>query len=154
MSDVLNYDPNCLFCKIVKGEIPSNKVYEDDFCYAFYDIDPQAPVHFLVIPKAHIGSCGEINESNSLAVKHCFEAIAPGGAVGAPPPLPCAGGPGYDLAAGLRPPEKTEPVPADGPAPAGAHSAGERFSFFRLRRERCGMFAKTGPHPVWGAGFL
>ena len=51
MSDVLNYDPDCLFCKIIKGEIPSNKVYEDNFCYAFYDIDPQAPVHFLVIPK-------------------------------------------------------------------------------------------------------
>ncbi len=53
MSDVLNYNPDCLFCKIIKGDIPSNKVYEDDLCYAFYDIDPQAPTHFLVIPKAH-----------------------------------------------------------------------------------------------------
>lgn len=47
---------DCLFCKISAGEIPSNKVYEDDLCYAFYDIAPQAPVHFLVIPKAHIAS--------------------------------------------------------------------------------------------------
>ena len=45
---------DCLFCKIIAGEIPSNKVYEDDLCYAFYDIEPQAPVHFLVVPKAHI----------------------------------------------------------------------------------------------------
>ena len=49
---------DCLFCKIAAGEIPSNKVYEDELVYAFYDIDPQAPTHFLVIPKAHIGSCG------------------------------------------------------------------------------------------------
>ena len=47
---------DCLFCKIVAGEIPSNKVYEDEQCFAFYDIDPQAPTHFLVIPKAHIAS--------------------------------------------------------------------------------------------------
>ena len=47
---------DCLFCKIAAGEIPSNKVYEDELVYAFYDIDPQAPTHFLVIPKAHIGS--------------------------------------------------------------------------------------------------
>lgn len=76
MSDVLNYDPNCLFCKIVKGEIPSNKVYEDRLCYAFYDIDPQAPIHFLVIPKVHIGSCGEITQWNSAIVAHCFEVIS------------------------------------------------------------------------------
>ena len=47
---------DCLFCKIIAGDIPSNKVYEDDLCYAFNDIAPQAPVHFLVIPKAHIAS--------------------------------------------------------------------------------------------------
>ena len=51
---------DCLFCKIAGGEIPSKKVYEDDQVYAFYDIDPQAPTHFLVIPKAHIKSCGAI----------------------------------------------------------------------------------------------
>ena len=47
----------CLFCKIIAGEIPSNKIYEDDKCYAFYDISPQAPVHFLVVPKDHIKDC-------------------------------------------------------------------------------------------------
>ena len=67
---------DCLFCKIVKGEIPSKKVYEDDTCYAFYDIDPQAPTHFLVIPKAHIGSCGEVTKENSGLVAHCFEVIS------------------------------------------------------------------------------
>ena len=56
---------DCLFCKIAAGEIPSNKVYEDDQVFAFYDIDPQAPTHFLVIPKAHIGSCGEITAENA-----------------------------------------------------------------------------------------
>ena len=49
---------DCLFCKIVAGEIPSDKLYEDDICYAFKDIDPQAPVHFLVVPKAHITGAG------------------------------------------------------------------------------------------------
>ena len=51
---------DCLFCAIAAGEIPSNKVYEDDLCYAFYDIAPQAPTHFLVIPKSHIGSVAEV----------------------------------------------------------------------------------------------
>ena len=69
-------DPNCLFCKIVKGEIPSKILYKDEKCVAFHDIDPQAPTHFLVIPKVHIGSCGEVNESNSLAVSRCFEVIS------------------------------------------------------------------------------
>ena len=67
---------DCLFCKIAAGEIPSNKVYEDDTVYAFYDIDPQAPTHFLVIPKAHIGSCGEITAENSNVVARCFEVIS------------------------------------------------------------------------------
>jgi histidine triad (HIT) family protein len=47
---------NCLFCKIIKGEIPSKKIYEDDDVFAFYDIAPQAPVHFLVVPKRHIST--------------------------------------------------------------------------------------------------
>ena len=64
---------DCLFCKIAAGEIPSNKVYEDEQVYAFHDIDPQAPVHFLVIPKAHIASCGEITPANSGVVAHAFE---------------------------------------------------------------------------------
>ena len=67
---------DCLFCKIVAGEIPSSKVYEDDVCYAFNDIDPQAPTHFLVVPKAHIGSVSEITADNSAVVAHIFEVIA------------------------------------------------------------------------------
>jgi len=67
---------NCLFCKIAAGDIPSKKAYEDDLCLAFYDIDPQAPVHFLVIPKAHIGSVAEVNADNSAVVAHIFEVIA------------------------------------------------------------------------------
>ena len=67
---------DCLFCKIAAGEIPSNKVYEDDLCLAFYDIDPQAPTHFLVIPKAHIGSVSEVNEDNAPVVAHIFAVIA------------------------------------------------------------------------------
>ena len=50
----MSHDPNCLFCKISKGEIPSQKVYEDDEIYAFKDINPAAPIHFLVTPKKHI----------------------------------------------------------------------------------------------------
>ena len=67
---------DCLFCKIAAGEIPSKKVYEDDQIFAFHDIDPQAPTHFLVIPKAHIGSCGEISPENSAVVAHAFEVIS------------------------------------------------------------------------------
>lgn len=67
---------DCLFCAIAAGEIPSNKVYEDELCYAFNDIDPQAPVHFLVIPKEHVASVAGINENNSAVVAHIFEVIA------------------------------------------------------------------------------
>lgn len=67
---------DCLFCAIAAGEIPSNKVYEDELCFAFYDIAPQAPSHFLVIPKAHIGSAAEITEENSAVVAHIFQVIA------------------------------------------------------------------------------
>ena len=67
---------DCLFCKIIAGEIPSNKVYEDEQCYAFYDIDPQAPTHFLVVPKAHIQSVTAITPENSAVVAHIFEVIA------------------------------------------------------------------------------
>ncbi len=55
---------NCLFCKIIRGEIPSDKIYEDDDIIAFKDISPQAPVHFLVIPKQHISGPGDIKEEN------------------------------------------------------------------------------------------
>ena len=72
---------DCLFCKIAAGEIPSSKVYEDDQVYAFNDIAPQAPTHFLVIPKAHIPSCGAITPENSAVVAHCFEVISKEGVV-------------------------------------------------------------------------
>ncbi|MEZ4357900.1 MAG: histidine triad nucleotide-binding protein [Eubacteriales bacterium] len=55
---------DCIFCKIIKGEIPSKKVYEDDKVYAFYDIDAKAPVHVLIVPKVHIPSVNELNENN------------------------------------------------------------------------------------------
>ena len=67
---------DCLFCKIIAGEIPSQKVYEDDKCLAFKDIAPLAPVHFLVVPKAHICCTAMIDGSNSEYVAKCFEAIA------------------------------------------------------------------------------
>ena len=67
---------DCLFCKIIAGEIPSNKIYEDEMVYAFHDIDPKAPVHFLVIPKEHIGSALEITAENSAVVGHIYEVIA------------------------------------------------------------------------------
>lgn len=67
---------DCLFCKIIAGEIPSNKVYEDDLCYAFYDIDPKAPVHFLVVPKAHIASVADVTEETAPVVGHIFTVIA------------------------------------------------------------------------------
>ena len=67
---------NCLFCKIIAGEIPSTKVYEDDTVLAFRDIAPQAPTHILVIPKMHIGSVAEVTPENSAVVAHIFEVIA------------------------------------------------------------------------------
>lgn len=66
---------DCLFCKIIKGEIPSKKAYESDSVFAFYDIAPQAPVHILVVPKTHVSSVDEINESNSALVAEIFESI-------------------------------------------------------------------------------
>ena len=67
---------DCLFCKIIAGEIPSSKVYEDDVCFAFHDIAPQAPTHFLVIPKAHIGSVSVVTADNSGGVARMLEVIA------------------------------------------------------------------------------
>ena len=66
---------DCIFCRIAAGEIPSAKVYEDGEVLAFRDINPQAPCHVLVIPKAHIASCDEITEENSGAVAAVFRAI-------------------------------------------------------------------------------
>ena len=66
---------NCLFCKIIGGVIPSTKVYEDETVYAFRDINPQAPIHVLVVPKAHIADCNGINAENAAVVAHIFEVI-------------------------------------------------------------------------------
>lgn len=66
---------DCLFCKIVAGQIPSAKVYEDEFIYAFKDINPQASVHVLVIPKMHIESVDAVNADNSAVVAKIFEKI-------------------------------------------------------------------------------
>lgn len=66
---------DCIFCKILKGEIPSKKVYENNMVYAFHDINPVAPVHVIVIPKEHISSVNDINSSNSEYVKCIFETI-------------------------------------------------------------------------------
>ena len=66
---------NCLFCKIVRGEIPSTKVYEDEFVLAFRDIAPMAPIHILVIPKTHIASVNEVNAENAAIVAHIFTVI-------------------------------------------------------------------------------
>ena len=66
---------DCLFCEIIKGNIPSSKVYEDEYVYAFRDINPQAPVHILVVPKIHISSADEISAENSAYVARIFEVI-------------------------------------------------------------------------------
>ena len=66
---------NCLFCKIVAGEIPSTKVYEDEKILAFRDIAPMAPTHILVIPKAHIASVAEVTAENADVVAHIFTVI-------------------------------------------------------------------------------
>ena len=68
---------DCIFCKIAAGEIPCGKVYEDGEVLAFHDIEPRAPVHIVVIPRAHIAAgAGEITPDNSALVGKCFEAIA------------------------------------------------------------------------------
>ena len=66
---------DCVFCKIIAGEIPSKKLYEDELCLAFYDIAPLAPQHFLVIPKEHLTGANRINEENAAVVGHIFAVI-------------------------------------------------------------------------------
>ena len=66
---------DCIFCKIIAGDIPSSKVYEDEMIYAFRDIAPMAPVHVLVVPKEHIPSADAISAENSAVVAHIFEVI-------------------------------------------------------------------------------
>lgn len=65
---------NCIFCKILKGEIPSEKVYEDEKVYAFKDINPEAPVHVLIIPKKHISSANELTEENKEVIGDVYYA--------------------------------------------------------------------------------
>jgi histidine triad (HIT) family protein len=66
---------DCLFCAIIKGDIPSTKVYEDDKCYAFLDINPQAPVHCLIIPKVHLSSLNDVDEENAPVIAHIMSVI-------------------------------------------------------------------------------
>lgn len=66
---------DCLFCKIISGEIPSNKVFENEKVYAFHDIAPQAPVHVVVVPKTHICCANKIDKENSKVIADVFEAI-------------------------------------------------------------------------------
>lgn len=67
---------DCVFCKIISGDIPSSKVYEDEWVVAFKDLEPQAPVHVLIVPKEHIASAAEITAENSLLIAKVFEAAA------------------------------------------------------------------------------
>lgn len=67
---------DCVFCGIAAHEIPSNILYEDEQCCAFYDIEPLAPKHFLVVPKAHISAASELSEDNAAVVAHIFAVIA------------------------------------------------------------------------------
>lgn len=67
---------DCLFCKIAAGEIPSKKVYEDEQVYVFEDIEPTAPIHYLLIPKEHISKLDEITPDNSAVISHIYEVIS------------------------------------------------------------------------------
>lgn len=67
---------DCLFCKIIDRQIPSTKVFEDEWVYAFLDIDPKAPFHAVIVPKIHIDSAAQINADNSIYVAKIYEAIA------------------------------------------------------------------------------
>ncbi len=67
---------DCLFCKIIKGEIPSDKVYEDDYVFVFKDIQPTAPYHFLAVPKIHIETLDDITEENSIYISKIYEVIS------------------------------------------------------------------------------
>ena len=67
---------DCIFCKIIVGQIPSDRVYEDEYVYAFRDIEPQAPVHILIVPKEHIRSVADLESENSHLAAKCLEAAA------------------------------------------------------------------------------
>ena len=76
MALVMKFDDDCVFCKILKGQEPCEKVYEDSFCFAFRDINPQAPTHILVVPRAHLTSLTEVDRENCDLLGHIFVAIA------------------------------------------------------------------------------
>ena len=65
---------NCIFCGIIEGKIPSQKVYEDEHVFAFKDINPEAPIHVLIIPKLHISSLNELKEENIYVIGHIYSA--------------------------------------------------------------------------------
>lgn len=67
---------DCIFCKIINGDIPSQKVYEDDTVYAFKDINPMAPVHILIVPKEHISTLFDVSPENSAVIAHIYEVIS------------------------------------------------------------------------------
>lgn len=67
---------DCLFCKIIAGEIPSTKVYEDEYVYAFRDIQPQAPIHILVIPKKHLASLNAVSDASDTELAACLRAVS------------------------------------------------------------------------------
>ena len=67
---------DCVFCKIIDGEVPAKKLYEDGSCFVFYDKSPQAPTHFLVIPKKHIPSPLDITEADAQAIGHMYAVVA------------------------------------------------------------------------------
>ena len=77
MSGATPHDPNCIFCKIAAGQIPSRKVYEDEQVYAFHDIRPAAPVHFLLVPKKHIPSMAQVSQADAPLLGYMM-ALAPG----------------------------------------------------------------------------
>lgn len=68
-------EDNCIFCKIIKGEIPSSKIYEDEEVFAFKDINPAAPIHILVIPKKHIPSLAEMEDGDEKVISHIYKVI-------------------------------------------------------------------------------
>ena len=72
----MRYEDNCLFCKIMRKLIPSDKVYEDSFCFAFRDINPQAPTHILMVPRAHMVSISDVTRENCDLIGHVFAAIS------------------------------------------------------------------------------
>ncbi|MFV0678958.1 histidine triad nucleotide-binding protein [Ottowia sp.] len=70
MNTSASHDPNCIFCKIIAGQIPSKKVCEDEQVYAFHDINPWAPVHFMLVPKAHISSMAQLGQEHAALMGH------------------------------------------------------------------------------------